>query len=67
MTEAAKAVRSTWEEVPSAGVSGAVPAASSVEQLTLETLLYGLASGLSGCGFYDLVKAVAALFMKKDE
>ena len=32
-----------------------------------QTLLYGLASGLSGCGFYDLVKAVAALFIKKDE
>lgn len=32
-----------------------------------QVLLYGLASGLSGCGFYDLVKAVAALFMKKDE
>lgn len=32
-----------------------------------QVLLYGLASGLSGCGFYDLVKAVAALFIKKDE
>lgn len=31
-----------------------------------QTLLYGLASGLSGCGFYDLVKAVAGLFIKKD-
>ena len=32
-----------------------------------QALLYGLASGLSGCGFYDLVKAVAALFKKDDE
>ena len=32
-----------------------------------QALLYGLASGLSGCGFYDLVKAVAALFKKNDE
>ena len=32
-----------------------------------QVLLYGLASGLSGCGFYDLVKAVAAMFIKKDE
>lgn len=32
-----------------------------------QALLYGLASGLSGCGFYDLVKAVAALFKKGDE
>ena len=29
-----------------------------------QALLYGLASGLSGCGFYDLVKAVAGLFKK---
>ena len=29
VTEAAKAVRSTWEEVPSAGVSGAEPDVSS--------------------------------------
>ena len=32
-----------------------------------QALLYGIASGLSGCGFYDLVKAVAALFKKNDE
>ena len=32
-----------------------------------QALLYGLASGLSGCGFYDLVKAVAGLFKKDDE
>ena len=32
-----------------------------------QTLLYGLASGLSGCGFYDLVKAVAGLFKKGEE
>ena len=32
-----------------------------------QALLYGLASGLSGCGFYDLVKAVAGLFKKNDE
>lgn len=29
-------------------------------------LLTGVASGLSACGFYDLVKAVAALFKKED-
>ena len=31
-----------------------------------QALLYGLASGLSGCGFYDLVKAVAGLFKKNE-
>lgn len=31
-----------------------------------QVLIYGLAAGLSGCGFYDLVKAVAGLF-KKDK
>lgn len=31
-----------------------------------QTLIYGLASGLSGCGFYDLVKAVAGLFKKEE-
>lgn len=31
-----------------------------------QVLLYGLASGLSGCGFYDLVKAVAGLFKKEE-
>lgn len=30
-------------------------------------LLTGVASGLSACGFYDLVKAVAGLFKKNDE
>lgn len=29
-------------------------------------LIYGVAAGLSGCGFYDVVKAVAALFKKGD-
>lgn len=28
------------------------------------TLIYGLAAGLSGCGFYDVIKAIAALFEK---
>lgn len=32
-----------------------------------QALVYGLASGLSGCGFYDLIKAIAALFRKGDE
>lgn len=27
-------------------------------------LIYGVAAGLSGCGFYDVVKAVGALFKK---
>ena len=31
-----------------------------------QALLYGLASGLSGCGFYDFVKAVAGLFKKNE-
>ena len=31
-----------------------------------QVLIYGVAAGLSGCGFYDLVKAVAGLF-KKDK
>lgn len=31
-----------------------------------QVLIYGVASGLSGCGFYDLVKVVAGLF-KKDK
>lgn len=31
-----------------------------------QALLAGVASGLSACGFYDLVKAVAALFNKKE-
>lgn len=28
------------------------------------SLVYGVAAGLSGCGFYDLVKAIAELFDK---
>lgn len=31
------------------------------------TLIYGLAAGLSGCGFYDVVKAIAALFKDNTE
>ena len=30
-------------------------------------LLTGVASGLSACGFYDLVKAVAGLFKDKED
>lgn len=30
------------------------------------SIIYGIAAGLSGCGFYDVVKAVAALFKKGD-
>lgn len=32
-----------------------------------QSLLYGLATGLSGCGFYDIVKAIGGLFGKQDE
>ena len=32
-----------------------------------QTLVYGVAAGLSGCGFYDLVKVVWELFKPKDE
>lgn len=32
-----------------------------------QTLIYGVAAGLSGCGFYDLVKVVWKLFKPKDE
>lgn len=32
-----------------------------------QTLIYGIAAGLSGCGFYDLVKVVWELFKPKDE
>ena len=32
-----------------------------------QTLIYGVAAGLSGCGFYDLVKVVLELFKPKDE
>lgn len=31
-----------------------------------QTLVYGVAAGLSGCGFYDLVKVVWELFKPKD-
>lgn len=31
-----------------------------------QVLLYGLAAGLSGCGFYDVIKAIADLFKKSD-
>lgn len=30
-----------------------------------QVLIYGLCAGLSGCGFYDLVKAIGALFKKE--
>lgn len=29
-----------------------------------QVLVYGVASGLSGCGFYDLIKAIGGLFNK---
>lgn len=32
-----------------------------------QTFIYGVAAGLSGCGFYDLVKVVWELFKPKDE
>lgn len=32
-----------------------------------QTLVYGVAAGLSGCGFYDLVKVVWELFKPKNE
>lgn len=32
-----------------------------------QTLLYGLAAGLSGCGFYDIVKAIGVLFGNKQD
>lgn len=32
-----------------------------------QTLIYGVAAGLSGCGFYDLVKVVWGLFKPKEE
>lgn len=37
-----------------------------VDSAWWQVLLYGLAAGLSGCGFYDVVKAIADLF-KKDK
>ena len=30
-----------------------------------QVLIYGLAAGLSGCGFYDVIKAIGALFKKE--
>ena len=30
-----------------------------------QVLIYGLAAGLSGCGFYDVIKAIGALFQKE--
>ena len=32
-----------------------------------QVLIYGLATGLSGCGFYDIIKAIGGLFGKQDE
>lgn len=32
-----------------------------------QTLIYGVAAGLSGCGFYDLVKVVWGLFKPKED
>ena len=32
-----------------------------------EALLYGLVAGLSGCGFYDLIKAIWQLLKPKDD
>lgn len=32
-----------------------------------QTLIYGAAAGLSGCGFYDLVKVVWELFKPKED
>ena len=32
-----------------------------------QTLIYGVAAGLSGCGFYDLVKVIWELVRPKDE
>lgn len=29
-------------------------------------LIYGLAAGLSGCGFYDVIKAIAGLFKEEE-
>lgn len=30
-------------------------------------LIYGVAAGLSGCGFYDVIKAIGDLFKKDEE
>lgn len=32
-----------------------------------QALIYGIAAGLSGCGFYDLIKAIGGLFKKDTE
>lgn len=32
-----------------------------------QVLIYGIAGGLSGCGFYDVIKALADLFKKNDD
>ena len=32
-----------------------------------QSLLYGVAAGLSGCGFYDVIKALAGLFRPAEE
>ena len=32
-----------------------------------QVLIYGLAAGLSGCGFYDVIKAIGGLFKNKEE
>lgn len=31
-----------------------------------QVLIYGLAAGLSGCGFYDVIKAIGGLFKNKE-
>lgn len=36
------------------------------EYIWWQVLIYGLVVGLSGCGFYNLVKAVGELFKKKE-
>lgn len=32
-----------------------------------QVLLYGLAAGLSGCGFYDVIKAIGKLFDTEED
>lgn len=32
-----------------------------------QSLIYGLAAGLSGCGLYDLIKAIAGIISPKEE
>ncbi len=36
-----------------------------VDYLWWQVLLFGVATGLSGCGFYDVVKAIGNLLLKK--